>query len=66
MRKIFQITIKFTKLPQNIPNGRKIDQLVITYTYIPTSSIAVLSQIYPHWDFWFQNMPSGNPVPNCG
>jgi hypothetical protein len=21
-----------------------------------------LSKIYPNWDFWFENKPSGNPV----
>jgi hypothetical protein len=28
---------------------------------IPTSSIASPSKIYPNMDFWFENMPSGNP-----
>jgi hypothetical protein len=27
---------------------------------IPTSSIARPSKIYPNWDFWFENIPSGN------
>jgi hypothetical protein len=34
--KIYQITIKCTKWPQNIPNGRKIDQMAITYTNCKT------------------------------
>jgi hypothetical protein len=42
--------MKYTKWPQNIPNGHKI--------YI----IARPSKIYPNWDFWFENMPSGNPA----
>jgi hypothetical protein len=29
---------------------------------IPTSSVARPSKIYPNWDFWFENMPSGNPA----
>jgi hypothetical protein len=29
--------------------------------YIPTSSITRPSKIYPKWDFWFENRPSGNP-----
>jgi hypothetical protein len=29
----------------------------------PTSSIATPSKIYPNWDFWFENIPSGNTVP---
>jgi hypothetical protein len=28
---------------------------------MPTSSIARPSKIYPNWDFWFENKPSGNP-----
>jgi hypothetical protein len=28
---------------------------------MPTSSFARPSQIYPNRDFWFENMPSGNP-----
>jgi hypothetical protein len=27
-----------------------------------TSSIARPSKIYPNWYFWFENIPSGNPV----
>jgi hypothetical protein len=29
--------------------------------HIPTSSIASPSKIYPNYDFWLENMPSGNP-----
>jgi hypothetical protein len=29
---------------------------------LPTCSIARHSKIYPNWDFWFENKPSGNPV----
>jgi hypothetical protein len=36
---------KFTKWPQNKP----------------TSSVAGSSKIYPNWDFWFENIPSGKP-----
>jgi hypothetical protein len=25
-----------------------------------TSSIARPSKVYPNWDFWFENKPSGN------
>jgi hypothetical protein len=59
---------KYTRLPQNIPNGHKIfpiavkyvDQMVIKYTKI------FHSKIYPNWDFWFENLPSGNPGPEIG
>jgi hypothetical protein len=36
--KIYQITTKYTKWPQNIPNGLKIDQMVIKYTEILNSN----------------------------
>jgi hypothetical protein len=28
---------------------------------MPRFSIASTSKIYPNWDFWFENKPSGNP-----
>jgi hypothetical protein len=56
--KIYQITMKW---PQNIPNSRKIDQMAICIIHITTSSIARPSKIYPNRDFWFENVPSGNP-----
>jgi endo-beta-N-acetylglucosaminidase D len=45
---------KFTKWPENLPNGRKIVH--------PESSIERISKICPNWDFWFENKPSGNPA----
>jgi hypothetical protein len=45
---------KTTKWPQSIPNSRK----------ILTSSTARPSKINPNRDFWFKNMPSGNPATN--
>jgi hypothetical protein len=41
---LYQITIIYTKWPQNIPNGH--------YVYTPTSSIPRPSIIYPNWDFF--------------
>jgi hypothetical protein len=29
---------------------------------MPTFSIPSPSKIYPNWDFWFENKPSGNPL----
>jgi hypothetical protein len=52
------ITIKCTKLPQNILNGRKTDKRLKN---IPTSFISRPSKIYPSRDFWFENMPFGKP-----
>jgi hypothetical protein len=50
------MTIKYTEWIQNIQNRRKIDQMVIKYTKTRHS------KIYPNWDFWFENIPSGNPA----
>jgi hypothetical protein len=52
------MTIKYTKWPQNISNGRKIDQMVKKYIIFSNLSP---SKIYPNLDFWFENKPSGNP-----
>jgi hypothetical protein len=35
------------------------------YINIPASSIARPSKIYQKLDFWFENMPSGNPAEAC-
>jgi hypothetical protein len=44
----------------NKPKREKIYQRTIKYTKIdkktPTSFIARPSKIYPHWDFWFENV----------
>jgi hypothetical protein len=40
------MAIKYTEWPQNLP----------------TSSIARPYKMYPNWDFWFENIPSGNPA----
>jgi hypothetical protein len=42
----YQMAGKWTKWPKNIP----------------ISSIARSSKIYPNCDFWFENIPSGNPA----
>jgi hypothetical protein len=58
--KMYQMAAKYTKWPQNIPiSGKKTIGHII---HIPTSFIARPSQIYPNRDFWFENMPSGNPA----
>jgi hypothetical protein len=48
----YQMDKKYFQWPQNSPNGHKIYQ---------DFSIARPSKIYPNWDFWFENKPSGNP-----
>jgi hypothetical protein len=42
---------KIKKMPQNRPNGHKINRHLQLKP----------SKIYPNWDFGFENMPSGNP-----
>jgi hypothetical protein len=49
---------KYTKWPQNIPNGRKIDQMVIKYTNF--SHCKTLQNLHK-LGFWFENLPSGIP-----
>jgi hypothetical protein len=46
----YQLAIKYTKWPDNWPNGH--------IGNVPTRS----SQNYPNLDFWFENIPSGNPA----
>jgi hypothetical protein len=54
------MTTKCTKWPQNIPFGRKVDKSALKQ-YEHLLHIARPSKIYPNWDFWFENTPSGNP-----
>jgi hypothetical protein len=53
---IYQIAIKYPKWPQNIQNGCKIDHKICQHR-----RIARPSKIYPNLDFWYENVPSGNP-----
>jgi hypothetical protein len=55
--KIHQLIIKFTKRPQS---NCKIDQLAIPIN--TNIFICTTLKIYPNQDFWFENMPSGNPA----
>jgi hypothetical protein len=57
--KIFQLTIKYSQWPQNIPNGSEIEQVDIKGTNIIHCKTL---EFYPNWIFLFENMPSGNPV----
>jgi hypothetical protein len=47
---MYQMVIKYPKCPQNIWYGHKIRFF---------SNLSP-SKIYPNWDFWFENKPSGN------
>jgi hypothetical protein len=51
--KMYQIKYEI----KNIPFGHKIDQLA---NKKPTSYLARPSKIYPNWEFWFHNIPSGS------
>jgi hypothetical protein len=61
---IYQNGEKYTKLPLNyqiatkLPNGLNIFQMVIKYTNLFHSKAL---QNLPKLDFWFENIPSGNP-----
>jgi hypothetical protein len=45
-------------LVHDTKTGKK-DQMNTTVSNLRTS------KIYPNWDFWFENKPSGNPASNC-
>jgi hypothetical protein len=42
-----------TRMGENIPNLHT--QMAVKYSKWP-------SEIYPNRDFWYENIPSGNPV----
>jgi hypothetical protein len=44
--KMYKVALKYSRWPQNMPTF-----------YIPR-----LSAINPNWDFWSENVPSGNPA----
>jgi hypothetical protein len=48
-------TEQMYQMTKNILYSHKIDQMA------KTASIARPSKIYPNWDIWIENMPSGNP-----
>jgi hypothetical protein len=51
-QKIFQITTKCT-------NGSKILDVAIKFTNISNPRSSKMSK---NWDFWYENIPSGNPA----
>jgi hypothetical protein len=57
--KLYQISVK-------LPIGHKMHQMAVIYSKwlqnILTFSIPKPSKIYPNWNFWSENKPSGNPV----
>jgi hypothetical protein len=53
---------QYTKAVENVPDCHKIYQMAIEYTKWPNFSVSKPSKIYPNWDFWFENIASGNPA----
>jgi hypothetical protein len=51
--------IQISKRVEKIPNGRKIFQMAVKYTNIANSKAL---QNYPYWNFWYDNIQSGNPA----
>jgi hypothetical protein len=49
--KNYQMTTKIPNWPLYIPNGHQ-------YTNI------FHSKALQNWDFWYENIPSGNPIPD--
>jgi hypothetical protein len=49
--KIYQMTPKYTKLPQNIP----------IYILVKNIPFPRLSKIFSNWDFGYANKPTDNP-----
>jgi hypothetical protein len=64
----YQNREKCTKWAKNVPNGHIKSQMPIKYHRWPlnisTFSNLSHSKIYPNWNFWFENKPSGNPYPS--
>jgi hypothetical protein len=60
-REIYQITT-------TLSYGLKVFQMAVQYYKWPwkitTFSILSPFKMYPNWDFWFANKPSGRPVQN--
>jgi hypothetical protein len=56
--KIYQMNTKCAKWLQTIPNVCKIIQMGIKYIKIFQSEAL---QIYPNWDFWFENKTIWQP-----
>jgi hypothetical protein len=48
------MTVKYIKWHSNIPKGHKM------YQHFPFQGPP--KYVYPNWDFWYENKPSGNPV----
>jgi hypothetical protein len=56
---------KISQTAPKLPNSHNIYEMAVIYFKwphnVPTFSIPRPSKIDPNWDFWYENMPSGNP-----
>jgi hypothetical protein len=57
--KIYQISTKLLNDLKIYPTGIIYSKWALN---TPKFSIVRPSKIYPNWDFWFENIPSGNPA----
>jgi hypothetical protein len=60
--RMYPMNTKCTKWSYNIPNVCKIFQMAIKY--IDIFKLRPY-KIYPNWEFWFENKPSGNSGLGC-
>jgi hypothetical protein len=62
---IYQKPRKMYQITTTLPNGHKIYHMAVNYSnhqiYRHYPFYVRPSNIYPNWDFWFENKPSGNP-----
>jgi hypothetical protein len=62
---IYQTEGKMYQITTTLPNGHKIYQMTVKYykwRYLILAFFILRSyEIYPNWDFGFENKPSGNP-----
>jgi IMP cyclohydrolase len=62
---IYQNGGKINQITPKLRKGHRRYQMAVIYlkwTYnIPTFAIPRHSKIYPNRDFWFENIPSGDP-----
>jgi hypothetical protein len=64
--KMYQNWAKIYQIATKLPKHHKMYQMGIIYSKWPKSKPKVFHskalKISPNWDFWFENIPSGNPV----
>jgi hypothetical protein len=60
---------KIYQIATILRNGHKLYQMTVKYSQCPYNILAFFilrpHKIYPYWEFWFENKPSGNPAHTC-